>query len=126
MPTSVGLAVGEFRYLERFKLGEYLRVLVGTIEQGTIAPGMLLQMGGGKSVPVIGVEAYGKGSDLKYGLLVHASAVEDNWGVDLVHGAHIFVMQNIPIAKSHDESTFNARALLAESVNETRKLDSPS
>jgi hypothetical protein len=126
MPISVGLVVGEFRYLERFKLGEYLAVLVGKIEQGTVAEKMLLQMGGGKSVPVIGVEAYGNGNNLKYGLLVHASEVEDNWGVDFVHGAHIFIMQNVPIAKSHEETTFKEMALLADAVNETRKLDSPS
>ena len=126
MATSVGLAVGEFRYIEHFEMGKHLVVLVGEIDQGCVAREMLLQLRGGGRSPVLGVEAYGKGGDLKYGLLVHADVVDDALEGALKPGEVIFVMQHVPIARSHKESTFHEMAVLAEAVNETNKLDSPS
>lgn len=124
MPTSVGLVVGAFRYLERFDIvEEYLTVLVGKIEQGTIAAGMILQGRSGSHIHVLGVEAYDKGVDLKYGLLVRASHVDEG---NIKPDDSIFVTQNVPIAKSRKESTFNKMALLADAINGTTLLDSPS
>jgi hypothetical protein len=123
----MGLVVGEFRYRERFKLGKHLMVLVGEIEQGTIAREMQLQLRGGRRATVIGVEAYGKADNHTFGLLVAATLIEDDGMGDVVKPNEcLFVMQDIPIAQSHEESTFHSVSALADAVHETALLDSPS
>ena len=111
MATSVGLAVGEFRYKDRFKLSQHVMVLVGEVKQGTVAPQMHLQIAD-RNLPVIGVEQY-EGTQ-QYGLFVLAPLVENHVMQELVEGRTFFVIQNVPIAKSQEQSTFHEQALLTE------------
>lgn len=103
MPTSVGFVTGEFKYKEQFKLGEHGVVLVGEIEQGTIAPKLLLELDGGRSLPILGVEGYGKGTK-DFGLLFLDAVLKE---FQLTPGRTYFVTQKIPVAKSREESTFD-------------------
>jgi len=108
MPTSVGFIAGEFRYKDKFKVGEHGVVLVGEIEQGHIAPRMMMSFDGDRQVPILGVEGYGKGTE-DFGLLFVESTIKDCLPTP---GQTYFVTQNIPIAKSREESTFNLTAEL--------------
>ena len=122
MAKSVGFGVGEFKYKDSFKLGKHGMVLVGEIVQGAIAPGMILQVGS-RSLPILGVEGY-NGTD-GIGLLFFASSIEDAWGVEtlFVPDRNFFILQNVPLAKSREESTFDLFAeLLSAAVNPEKEV----
>ena len=106
MTTSVTYAVGDFLFKELYTIGEQGIVLVGEPEQGWIVPKMCLEVAG-YSLPIMAVEKYDKTE--QYGLLFLSSLIMDKHEVKeaLVPGRSFFVVQSIPIAKSHEESTFN-------------------
>ena len=117
MPTSVGFIAGEFTYKESFKIGDKGVVLIGEVNPGVASMQMKLQISGGRSVPILGVEAYGKGTgDL--GLLCVINPFED--GVDVVPGRSYFVLQHVPIVKSKEESSFD---LFSSLLANTPKAD---
>jgi hypothetical protein len=111
MPTSVGLVAGEFLYKNRVPLDaeESGVILVGEVHQGTITPRMHLQVGS-RTIPIIGVEGYGKSPNVDQGLLVLTATLEDVEAVEglLQPNTHYFVLQHVSMAPSPMQTTFRS------------------
>ena len=83
---------------------------------------MLLQLDGGRSVPILGIEGYDKGNK-DFGLLFLDAVLEE---FKLTPGRTYFVTQRIAVAKSKEESTFDVLSeLLNSAMNLAVKKDVP-